>query len=386
MSRKVDRLLDLLILVGYSIAFPVKLAKRISGHEQYDRCVMYRAIREEYVTLLRKEGKRQVIRSLQLTEKGLDYIACRDPEALVLIYGRTDAVPKVYPSQESRLLRLHAIATGLVMSRAAGAVIPPVEKPSLLLNTPPCSNQPIDSEKVYYYSPFELRAAFEELDDRVLSKTSRLIGIIIHNNHCFFLYNAGNKRIFWQRITEENHAYGIKALLQARGFRIDVLSQIVIGSSKSVAEKLCRSPRPSGDKYFVVSDFFDRCHFVTDDAAGDELLPMIVRPSDYLDRSRQALASYRPPEPGERLFDAQEETTGRPVFLEYDCDLLTLERLKQQRFGFQEKPIVLCCDFQRDALARILKDTAEVRPIPEEIWQGKTASPPQPHDHSRPRT
>ncbi len=385
MSRKVDRLLDLLILVGYSIAFPVKLAKRISGHEQYDRCVMYRAIREEYVALLRREGKRQVIRSLQLTEKGLDYIACRDPEALVLIYGRTDAVPKVYPSQESRILRLHAIATGLVMSRAAGAVIPPVEKPSLLFNTPPFSNQPIDTEKVYYYSPFELRAAFEELDDRVLSKTSRLIGIIIHNNHCFLLYNAGNKRIFWQRITEENHAYGIKALLQARGFRIDVLSQIVIGSSMSVAEKLCRSPRPGGDKYFVVSDFFDHCHFVTDDADGDRLLPMIIRPQDYLDRTRQMLASYRPPEPGERLFDAQEESTGRPVFLEYGGDLLTLERLKQRRFGFQQKPIVLCCDFQRDTIAHILMDAAEVRPIPEDIWQGKTASPPQPHDHSYPR-
>jgi hypothetical protein len=247
-----------------------------------------------------------------------------------------------------------------------------VEKPSLLFNTPPFSNQPIDTEKVYYYSPFELRAAFEELDDRVLSKTSRLIGIIIHNNHCFLLYNAGNKRIFWQRITEENHAYGIKALLQARGFRIDVLSQIVIGSSMSVAEKLCRSPRPGGDKYFVVSDFFDHCHFVTDDAAGDKLLPMIIHPTDYLDRSRQMLVRYQPPESGERLFDALEGTTGRPVFLEVGCDLLTLERLKQRRFGFLKEPIVLCCDFQSDTVAQILKDAAEVRSIPREIWQGNT--------------
>ena len=88
MTKKVDRMLDLLVLVGYSVAFPVKLAKRLSGHEQYDRCVMYRAIREGYVLLMRREGKRQVIRSLQLTEKGLDYIACLDPEAVALIYGR----------------------------------------------------------------------------------------------------------------------------------------------------------------------------------------------------------------------------------------------------------------------------------------------------------
>ena len=372
MSRKLDRLLDLLVLVGYSIAFPVKLAKRISGHEQYDRCVMYRAVREGYVSLIRSEGKRQVIRSLQLTEKGLDYIACRDPEAVALIYGRTDSIPKVYPSQVSRLLRLHAIAVGLVMARAAGAVIPPLKKPSLLLHIPPQSNQPANPEMVYYYSPFELRAAFEELDDRVMSKTSRLIGIIIRKNHCFCLYYAGKSRIFWQRVTEENHAYGIKALLQARGFQIDVLSQIVIGSRMSVAEKLCRSPRPGGDKYFVVSDFFDHCHFVTDDAAGDKLLPMIIHPTDYLDRSRQMLVRYQPPESGERMFDALEGTSGRAVFLEVGCDLLTLERLKQRRFGFLKEPIVLCCDFQSDTVAHILKDAAEVRSIPREIWQGNT--------------
>ncbi len=372
MGKKTDRLLDLLILVGYSIAFPVKLAKRISGHTQYDRYVMYRALREGYVTLIRKEGKRQVIRSLQLTEKGFDYIAGRDPEALVMIYGKMGASPRIYPSKEARILRLHAIATGLVMARTAGALIPPLEKPSLLFRDFSRSAQPVDPEKVYYYSPLELRTAFEELDDRVVSKTSRLIGIIIHRNHCYCLYFAGKSRIFWQRVTEENHAYGIKALLQARGFRINALSQIVIGNHMDVAEKLCRSPRPGGDKYFVVSDFFDHCYFVTDDAAGDRLLPMIIRPVDF--RGAPALAAYRPASQGERLFDALEASTGRPVLLEYGCDLLMLEQLRLG-CGPLKEPIVLCFDYQCDSVSRILGDAAEVRPIPGEIWQGDPRKP-----------
>ena len=176
MRRKVDRLLDLLVLIGYSIEFPVKLAKRISGHEQYDRIVMYRALREGYAELLRREGKRQVIRSLRLTEKGFDYIAGRDPEALGIIYSRIGAAPPVYPSKESRILRLHAIAVGLVMARMAGAVISPLEKPPLLLSSRGLWYPQAEPEKVYYYAPFELRAAFDEVDDRVVSKTSRLIG------------------------------------------------------------------------------------------------------------------------------------------------------------------------------------------------------------------
>lgn len=361
MTKKVDIMLDLLVLVGYSVAFPVKLAKRLSGHEQYDRCVMYRAIREGYVLLMRREGKRQVIRSLLLTEKGEDYIAARDTDALAMIWGRMGRAPKVFPSKEAKILRLHAIATGLVMARAAGAVIRSLEKPPILLSSRGYMDPQIDEEKAYYYAPFELQAAFEELDDRVESKTSRLIGIIVRKNRCFCMYFAGNKRIFWQRLSEENHAAGIKVLLQARGFRIDTIEQIVIGNRMSVAEKLCRSPRLKGDKYFVVSDFFDSCYFVTNDAAGDLLLPMIIRPLNYLDFKRQALASYLPPRTVARISDAEEAHTSRPVILNHSCDLLFLEHLRQQCYGFYKKPIVLCHDYQQDVMQSILGDSAEVR-------------------------
>lgn len=363
MMRKVDRLLDLLILVGYSISFPAALAKRLSGHEQYDRNVMYRAIRKGYVVLIRRESKRQVIRSLQLTEKGEDYIAERDPSALAMIYGRKDMVPQIFPSREAKILRLHAIATGLVMARAAGALIPPMDKPSLLFPSRDFQRRPVDNEQLYYYSPFELRAAFEELDDRAQSKTSRLIGIIVRDNRCFFMYYAGKQRIYWQRISEENNAIGIKGLLQARGFQKTMMSQIVIGNRMNVAEKLCRSPRINGDRYFVVSDFFDNCYFVTNDAAGDALLPMILRTSDYLDFNRHALAAYQPSEYYKRVIDAVEPLTGRPVLLGYDCDLRVLDSLRQQRYGFQKKPIMLCLDYQRQAMENILQDTAEVRTI-----------------------
>lgn len=363
MTRKVDRLLDLLILVGYSISFPATLAKRLSGHEQYDRAVMYRAIREGYVVLIRREGKRQVIRSLQLTDKGEEYIAERDPRALTMIHSRMDMAPQVFPSREAKILRLHAIATGLVMARAAGAQISPADKPSLLFPSVDHPQKPVDNEQFYYYSPFELRAAFEELDDRAQPNTSRLIGVIVRGNRCFCMYFAGKQRIYWQRVSEENHAIGIEGLLQARGFQKTMMSQIVIGSRMSVAEKLCRSPRLNGDRYFVVSDFFDNCFFVTNDAAGDTLLPMLLRPTGYLDFNRHALAGYQPPESYNRIIDAVEPLTGRPVFLCYSCDLQLLDSLRQQRYGFQEKPIVLCFDYQRKAIESILQDTAEVRSI-----------------------
>ena len=115
------------------------------------------------------------------------------------------------------------------------------------------------------------------------------------------------------------------------------------------------------DKYFVVSDFYDSCYFVTNDAAGDLLLPMIIRPMSYLEFNRQALASYLPPRTVARISDAEEAHTGRPVILNHSCDLLFLEHLRQQCYGFYEEPIVLCHDYQQDVMQSILGDSAEVR-------------------------
>ena len=118
---KNDRLLELLWFVGYCIEFPTQLAVRIGGGAEWNRRVMYRAIREGYVKCYRRKHKRHVIRSLSLTQKGFDYVAQSDPEAVAMIYSRINRSERVYPSKVDKILRLHAIAVGTVMAHAADA-------------------------------------------------------------------------------------------------------------------------------------------------------------------------------------------------------------------------------------------------------------------------
>ena len=173
------RLLELLILVGYSIVFPVNLAQRIGGHPDWNRHVMYGAIRNEYVVKYRAEENKHVIRYLRLTPKGFDYIAARDPRALGMIFSRMDSVPPIYPSELDRVQRMNAIAAGLIMSRNAGAIILPVLKPSLMC---PLSGYPgeitPDPNTLYYYSPPEIRTALEAADDQTVYKGSRNIPVL----------------------------------------------------------------------------------------------------------------------------------------------------------------------------------------------------------------
>ena len=296
MTCKNDRLLELLWFVGYCIEFPTQLAVRIGGGAEWNRRVMYRAIREGYVKFYRRKHKRHVIRSLSLTQKGFDYVAQSDPEAVAMIYSRINCSERVYPSKVDKILRLHAIAVGTVMAHAADAEILISQKPSLMSPAKRTSNTITpDPTQCYYYASHELRVAIEEYSPESVSKSSRTIGIVVKGKHCYFLYFTGSTRMYWMKNSEENYAAAVKSLLLARGFGVTTIHQVVIGSTMSVAQRLCHSAKAFGNKYFVVSTFFAQCLFLTNNPDGDSLLKIILNPDMALELNQAILAPYHPP-------------------------------------------------------------------------------------------
>ncbi len=369
---KNDRLLELLWFVGYCIEFPTQLAVRIGGGAEWNRRVMYRAIREGYVKLFRKKHQRHVIRSLSLTEKGFDYVAQGDPEAWAMIHSRINNSDPVYPAWIDKILRLHAIATGTVMANAAGAEIVQSRKPSLMSPAKRAKNSiPPDPNSAYYYASHELRAAIEEYSPESVSKSSRTIGIIVKGNQCYFLYFTGSTRMYWMKNSEENYAAAIKSLLIARGFGVTTIHQVVIGSTMSVAQRLCHSAKPFGNKYFVVSTFFAQCVFLTNNADGDHLLKIILHPDLALKINQAMLAPYHPPRTPNREYDAIDVLLDRPVILNYQCDLLKLSDITPMPGGFRGSPIMLCFDYQAQTVQGIVGPSIEVRPVESVIYNGQ---------------
>lgn len=361
---KNDRLLELLWFVGYCIEFPTQLAMRIGGGPEWNRRVMYRAIHEGYVKLYRRKYKRHVVRSMSLTEKGFDYVAQRDPDALSMIYSRLNRSERVYPSWVDKILRLHAVAIGTVMAHAAGAEITLAQKPSLMSPMKRPSNSiPPDPTKAYYYASHELRVAIEEYSPESVSKSSRTIGIIVQGNNCYFLYFTGSTRMYWMKNSEENYAAAIKSLLLARGFHISLIHQVVIGATMSVAQCLCHSAKAFGNKYFVVSTFFAQCLFLTNNHEGDSLLTLILNPQKALEFNRALLAPFQPPTIPSREYDAIDVQRNSPVILNYQCDLLRLSDIHPMPSGFRGEPIMLCLDYQAQAIQRIVGPVIEVRPV-----------------------
>lgn len=312
----------------------------------------------------RRKHKRHVIRSLSLTQKGFDYVAQSDPEAVAMIYSRINCSERVYPSKVDKILRLHAIAVGTVMAHAADAEILISQKPSLMSPAKRTSNTITpDPTQCYYYASHELRVAIEEYSPESVSKSSRTIGIVVKGKHCYFLYFTGSTRMYWMKNSEENYAAAVKSLLLARGFGVTTIHQVVIGSTMSVAQRLCHSAKPFGNKYFVVSTFFAQCLFLTNNPDGDSLMKIILNPDMALELNQAILAPYHPPRTPNREYDAIDVQHDKPVILNYQCDLLKLSDIRPIPEGFRGSPIMLCFDYQTQTVQGIVGPAIEVRPV-----------------------
>lgn len=250
------------------------------------------------------------------------------------------------------------------MAHAAGAEITLAQKPSLMSPMKRSTNAiPPDPTKAYYYASHELRVAIEEYSPESVSKSSRTIGIIVQGNNCYFLYFTGSTRMYWMKNSEENYAAAIKSLLLARGFHISLIHQVVIGSTMSVAQRLCHSAKAFGNKYFVVSTFFAQCLFLTNNHEGDALLALILNPQKALEFNRAILAPFQPPTIPSREYDAIDVQRISPVILNYQCDLLRLSDIRPMPSGFRGEPIMLCLDYQAQTIQRIVGPVIEVRPV-----------------------
>ncbi len=359
------RLLQLLWYVGYCGEFPVSLVGRIGGHREWNRHVMYDGINRGLLTLYRVKHRRQVVKSLRLSDAGLQYLAENDYDRYVLVVTHREEVAGSHNNSPERILRRHASAIALIMAEHAGAAFLPAEKPSIQKSQHDAGQQMYSFDQTYYYSIQELRAGIGEGSTDVSTRTARLLGVIVRGRSCFCIYHSGRSRMFWLSGNEENAVTAVRALLYARGFQVEIFPQIVIGHSMSVAVKLGRPRLRNVKNYFTISDFYDSCYFLTDDENGEFLLNLLVSPEKQQRFNRQILSHYQLPMQFTRDYDAVDPTINQPIILGYSCDLQRLVNINEAPYGFQLEPAVLCFDYQVNAIQKIVGPMVQVTSIPE---------------------
>ena len=364
---KNDRMLELLWFIGYCGEFPSQLAVHIGGHPEWNRHLKYEAIKKEYVSVFRGEYQERTVRSLRLTDKGIDYISQRDPKSLVYVLVKNEEhIKSLKHVGIEKVVRRHATATALIMAHNAGAIFLPDRKPSIYFKDPTqVKISPIDPGKIYFYSSDELRAGIQEFDKNSVAKTSRLLGIIIAGHRCYCLYYTGYRRMFWRKNQEENTVAAIDTMLARRGFKCTVFSQVIIASNMRVSAKLAKIDYTGRSKYYTVSDEANNCFFVENSMRGDQQLGTIIDLQLQQELNRKILQHYNPPPNITRNYDAVTKDGRRPVILGYLFDLIPLVHMSPLVDGFPEAPVILCFDYQVSAIQTIVGPLIAVCPIEE---------------------
>jgi hypothetical protein len=285
----------------------------------------------------------------------------KDPQNAAMFLFMQERDPSHLDTEKA--VRAHAVDVGLVMACNAGAVIHPAMKPSLLLANKYNSVKP-DPVASYYYSVREIREAIQEYNKDTVAKTSRILGAIVSDRKCYCLYYTGASRMYWRNPTELNTAASINALLEARGLPCDLMCQVIIGTNMRVAEKITRPGVNVRSKFITLDDEFNNCYFITNDEDGEALLRLITnrRLQESFIRSFMK-DTYKPLDTVNRAVDAVTLDGQRPVIFSYECDLLRLASIDLVPIGFEETPIILCLDYQVDAIQNIVGGMVEVRAI-----------------------
>ena len=194
-----------MILIGYCGEFPVALLDRFDGYYDYNRRVLTKLVKEEYLKERRmKDEQRHVVRSVSLTQKGLSLLRKVSPRHAVQIAAHTLA-PAGGQGSWPKTQRLHRGAACLLMATGVGAVWNPAVKKE-------------DSRKLVYYSTYEFNQKYGINDDEEKaedggakekktgkdSKGSRASGIFVTQNVYYLVYYLGNRNLRWHQASEDH--------------------------------------------------------------------------------------------------------------------------------------------------------------------------------------
>ena len=359
----VGRFFLVLCYVAYCGDFPQRMIYRIGGFSEWTRKVTYRALEEGYLLEWHGEFNKHKVDSLRISAKGLDYIAGKSPEVFAQIAAQRDTRNPRTRLNAQGIVRSHALASVLVIAQNAGALVIAKDKPSLMYDEMMRSKRPIDPQQPYFYTSHEIRRALQEKAPELTFKGSQLAGVIVQGEDSYFLYFAGSRRIYWMRPTEENYVGAIQSLLNVRGFSIRTVRQVVIGNRMTTAKKHYKRRNRRAKPYFVLSEFFNNCYFVTNNDEGDAQLRIMIHEDLMREASEKALAGCRIPERKLRGYDAIEESSGRPVLLNFAFDMLPLETAYMAGEVLGKDPIVLCFDDQVEVMQSMVEPQVEIRGI-----------------------
>ena len=352
----------LLALTAVSGELPADQIERLPGGDYYKANVIKALKQKRLLHTYYRDG----LRGFRLTAKARELLAKMYPERFETVLTGAAETNHI-KSELSRRLRLRRIAETTVTMMNAGVRIYRDEKPDLLSSDREETNG-LSVDAPAFYNSREIKEIGTVF---VKIKGARSVGVLLTEDTVFVTYNLGNALMKWQYRAEMR----TKALMQTvlcrerlpQQYPPEAVKGLLLGNDMTLAYDILAGE--GGKQYFLLDGSYEHFYYLTNDCRGEQILRLMCSAKLCEKMDTILLTDLADKDEGMPIEHDGIDKKGHPVLFAYTCDLPRIRRFDTALRLQNKAGVLICFDFQKDALCRYCGKQIEFETIDFEKWE-----------------
>ena len=343
---------ELLSLMAICGEVPCTCSARLTASESYRKKVVTSLTHDKLLRIF----SRHHLRGYRLGVRGKRLLLQQEPERFAFyLSGCSDT--NAIKSEVSRRVRLHRIAQTYVTMLNAGALIYRDEKPPIFS---PSARGPFCIEQPCFYDSREMKEG--ELETLKI-RGSRMAGALFTSSRVFAVYNSMGFLPVFEPQVEQRAKVMLEQICRTKiSFNLKA-SGLLLSDSMDILRILLEHSRTRKLDHFLLNDGYEHFYFLTNDSYGEALLQLLCHPEIIAQVNAALLQEFQSPPPNSRLECDAVDDSGSPVLFCYLPDIPRLYRFVSALDLLNITGILVCFDFQADALRPLCGDNIELQII-----------------------
>ena len=341
---------ELLSLTAICGEVPCACSSHLTASESYRKKVVTSLTHDKLLRIF----SRQHLRGYRLGVRGKRLLLQQEPARFEFyLSGCSDT--NAIKSEVSRRIRLHRIAQTYVTMLNAGALIYRDEKPPIFS---PSARGPFCIEQPCFYDSREMKEA--ELETLKI-RGSRMAGTLFTSSRVFAVYNSMEFLPVFEPQVEQRAKAMLEQIYRKKVSFNPKTSGLLLSDSVDTLRTLLERSQTHKRDHFLLHDGYEHFYFLTNDFYGETLLRLLCRPEIIRQTDAALLQEFQPPLPNSRLECDAVDDSGSPVLFCYLPDIPRLYRFVSALNLLNSTGILVCFDFQADALRPLCGDNIELQ-------------------------
>ncbi len=349
----------LMSLIAICGELPFEQIDRLEGGNRYK----YELLRDMKKRKQIKTFYKDRMRGYRLLDEGKRHLLASNPERFSFYLTGSSETNHIR-SEVTRRHRLHRTAETWITMLNADVEIFRDRKTNIF--SPKWRGD--DVRLPAFYSSLEIK---EMGEDMTKIGSSRATGVLLTDEHIYPTYALGDSLIKWPYKAENRFKTMMQShlchdRLPSRYVR-DNISGLILANSMYLAGEIL-GPSNLGS-YFLLNGGYEHFYYLTNDRYGERILQLFC--DTELRASLDSLLSedLAPCNPLLAVENDGIDENGVPVLFAYTCDLPRLRRFNIAVAIRQARGTVICFDFQKEVLERVLNKNIHFQMIDFEKWE-----------------